>query len=109
MATVFGDNFSNTLDSTDGVTNGDDTIYGFDGDDIIYGRGGNDTLIGGAGADDMNGGPGNDTASYVTALAGVGARLYAGAPIRHAYSWGDAYFDDFESVENLTGSVFNDS
>jgi Ca2+-binding RTX toxin-like protein len=106
MATVFGDNFSNTLDSTDGVTNGDDTIYGFDGDDTIYGRGGNDTLIGGVGADDMIGGSGNDTASYVTALAGVGVALGQGGIYT---GWGDAAGDTFESVENLTGSSHSDS
>jgi RTX calcium-binding nonapeptide repeat (4 copies) len=77
MATVFGDDFSNTLNANDGLTNGDDTIYGFNGDDAISGLGGNDTLIGGGGGDELIGGSGNDTASYVTALAGCSRSAFA--------------------------------
>jgi hypothetical protein len=63
---VYGTNNSETIDVLDGVTNGDDIIYGYDGNDSIWGLGGSDTLIGGAGADGLNGGPGTDTAAYST-------------------------------------------
>ncbi len=47
MATIRGDNGSNTLNGT----NDADTIYGFAGDDDITGRRGNDVIFGGAGDD----------------------------------------------------------
>jgi Ca2+-binding RTX toxin-like protein len=195
MATVYGNWWGNVLDANDGVTNGDDTIYGYDGNDAIYGlggddfiwsgsggmlppgdlldggsgsdtavyldsnagvhvdlglgegysgtarddvlisienvigsyyedllvgdgdanvltgddgddsllgQGGDDTLVGGTGGDELIGGSGNDTASYAGALSGVSASLASGG------SWGDADGDTFESVENLTGSSFDD-
>ena len=47
MAAVSGNNFGNTLDARDGVTNGDDTIRGWGGDYHIYGWGGDDEIWGG--------------------------------------------------------------
>ncbi|MBB5514711.1 Ca2+-binding RTX toxin-like protein [Rubricella aquisinus] len=49
------------INSNDGVTGADDTIYGYGGDDTIQGEGGNDTIFGGEGNDTLRGEGGNDT------------------------------------------------
>ena len=82
---------------------GNDTLLGGDGNDTLRGGSGDDLLIGGRGADKLYGGPGNDTASYQDATRGVSANLAdAGA------NTGDAKGDTYSSIENLTGSDFND-
>ncbi len=87
-----------------GIGNGlDNTIYGGAGNDYLEGGAGNDILIGGAGADTLYGGDGIDTASYATASGGVDARLMA-----PQYNKGDAAGDVYDSIENLTGSRFDD-
>jgi Ca2+-binding RTX toxin-like protein len=83
---------------------GDDVLYGDAGNDTLYGENGNDTLIGGAGADRLDGGNGNDTADYSTSGAGVQVSLATG----QAHG-GDAEGDTLVSIENLTGSAFNDT
>lgn len=89
-----------------------DELYGGDGNDTLYGRGsvdwlyggyGNDVLNGGAEYDYLYGGDGSDTASYAGASAGIAVSLvdpYVGT--------GDAWYDNFYSIENLTGSSFAD-
>jgi serralysin len=93
-------------------TEGDDILYGPSGDDVLYGLAGhdwllggegNDVLIGGAGADVLVGGVGLDTASYATAASGVYASLF-----NSNSNVGDAAFDTYSSIENLTGSAFLD-
>jgi Ca2+-binding RTX toxin-like protein len=69
----------------------------------LTGNEGNDTLIGGSGADSLIGGSGVDTASYENAAAGVTASLATPSS-----NTGDAMGDSFSSIENLTGSAFND-
>ncbi len=101
---VYGTNASETIDVLDGVTNGDDVIYGYDGNDSIWGLGGNDYIIGGAGADGLNGGPGSDTADYVTSAAGIMASLSYGVGVG-----GDAQGDTYFSIENLAGTLFADA
>jgi len=64
MATVYGTNNSETINASDGVTNGADTIFGYFGNDTTFGLGGNDEILGGVGADTINGGSGTDTANY---------------------------------------------
>jgi Ca2+-binding RTX toxin-like protein len=103
MATVYGNNSSNTINLFDGVTNGDDLIYGFDGNDTIYGLGGNDTIKGGGGADYINGGSGTDVASYMDSTVGVTVNLATGL----GYG-GTAEGDTLVSIENLMGSQYND-
>ena len=71
MAFVNGTNNSETINWLDGVTFGNDSIYGYGGDDSIFGRAGDDYIVGGTGADALNGGIGSDTASYNTSLAGI--------------------------------------
>ena len=92
---------------------GNDTLTGNDlnnelsggnGSDDLNGGDGDDTLRGGAGADDMDGGTGTDTANYDDITAGgVGVNLGANT------TWGAATGDSFTSIENLTGSKFNDT
>jgi Ca2+-binding RTX toxin-like protein len=79
-------------------------LVGLAGNDGLAGAAGNDTLRGGQGGDILSGGDGVDTASYSGASAGVIASL-ANAPINS----GEAAGDEYASVENLTGSTFNDA
>jgi Ca2+-binding RTX toxin-like protein len=91
---------------------GDDTLVGADGNDSfntsagndsLDGSSGNDLLVGGSGADKLIGGLGVDTSSYSSATAGV--YVFIG----DSGNWtGDATGDSFSSIENLTGSSFND-
>ena len=71
-----------------------DRITGGDGDDLIEGRGSNDTI---------DGGNGIDTASYVNASGAVIVDLGGGTA-----SGADGN-DTLVSIENITGSAFNDT
>ncbi|MBW8725607.1 MAG: M10 family metallopeptidase C-terminal domain-containing protein [Inquilinus limosus] len=51
----------------------------------------------------MDGGTGTDTASYATALIGVGVNLFGGV-----VGGGDSAGDSYVSVENVVGSGFSD-
>jgi Ca2+-binding RTX toxin-like protein len=116
MATIYGNWLPNTLDSNDGVTNGADTIFGYDGSDTIYGWGGDDFIWGGedswspvhgggpAAWEIIDGGPGNDTAVYLDSDAGVEAWLIGGGD---GYAIGDNG-DLLISIENITGSLYGD-
>ena len=81
-----------------------DTLSGKIGDDELQGAGGDDILIGGVGADKLYGGSGQDTASYIDAGGRVTASLQA-----PAINTGDASGDIYDSIENLTGSTFDDT
>jgi Ca2+-binding RTX toxin-like protein len=85
-------------------TNTVDRIQGLAGNDTLMGGGGDDTLDGGAGNDTLNGGLGVDTADYSTASAGVRVNLGLASS---QYTYGSGY-DTLASIENLTGSNFND-
>ena len=87
-------------------------LYGWAGNDELHGRGGadhllgfddNDLLDGGEGADVLDGGNGIDTAYYGSAPAAVNVSLVTGK----GYA-GDAAGDTLYSIENLTGSAFDD-
>jgi Ca2+-binding RTX toxin-like protein len=97
-----GDTYSGIENLTGGA--GDDTLSGDANANALDGGNGNDTLIGGAGADALTGGAGTDTASYATAAAGVTANLTTPAS-----NTGDAAGDTYTTIENLTGSGFNDT
>ncbi|CAN5449925.1 hypothetical protein BH10PSE7_BH10PSE7_07950 [soil metagenome] len=81
---------------------GDDSITGSAGADTLAGFDGDDTMIGGDGTDRYVGGLGSDTADYSSAVAG----LFAG--LEDLTDTGAAKGETYVSVENLTGSAFND-
>ncbi len=66
------------------------------------GNNGSNTLISNGGANVLNGGPGTDTASFELSHAAVTASLMTNS------ATGDGS-DTFISIENLVGSVYNDS
>lgn len=82
---------------------GNDRLYNGAGDNALYGEEGNDTLMGGAGADLLNGGAGSDRVAYSSATAGVVASL-----ANPSINTGDAAGDRYISIENLSGTKFND-
>jgi Ca2+-binding RTX toxin-like protein len=96
-----------TIRVTDEAISGnmrDNILHGTDRQDILRGSGGDDVLDGRDGSDKLDGGVGNDTASYLSATRGVVANL------GHADSGrGDAHGDTYVSVENLVGSLHNDT
>jgi Ca2+-binding RTX toxin-like protein len=107
LATIFAG-----ADQISGSTQ-NDVLKGYDGNDIVRGGAGadaldggngNDILIGGAGADTLNGGSGTDTASYSSSGVAVTVNLGAGTATD-----GDAAGDVLTSIENLTGSAFDDT
>jgi Ca2+-binding RTX toxin-like protein len=109
MAIVKGNPFAN------------DRLHGTDRSDDMYGYAGNDVLMGSAGADHIDGGFGNDTVDYSAApnagnyvsdtviggietpFNGVLVSLIDGSGF-----WGDSAGDTYTSIENVTGSAFND-
>jgi Ca2+-binding RTX toxin-like protein len=90
----------NDLLTGDGGAN---TLAGGGGHDTLAGLDGADILIGGAGMDVLQGGDGVDTADYLSSAARVRVNLATGAGLD-----GDAQGDTLSSIENLTGSAFND-
>jgi Ca2+-binding RTX toxin-like protein len=82
----------------------DNVLSGNAGNDSLRGLAGNDTLRGGQGADLLEGDNGRDTVDYSGSSAGVSASLTDKAG--HS---GDAVGDTFDTIENLTGSINNDT
>ena len=76
----------------------DDHLIGNAKANDLFGGFGDDVLTGGGGSDNLYGGAGSDTADYADRTGGV--RL----DLRHNGSAGDTY----DSIENLSGSGFND-
>ena len=72
--------------------------------DSIVGSGADNIIEGGGGADKIDGGAGNDTASYAHSHAGVHIDL--NQLVQHG---GDAEGDQLTSIENVTGSSYNDT
>ena len=92
------------LDGNDvvfGLT-GHDSLHGGSGDDTLNGEGDDDTLDGGLGNDVLDGGSGLDTASYLGAAA-ISANL-----LTNLVDDGYGTQDTLISVENVTGSFYND-
>jgi Ca2+-binding RTX toxin-like protein len=84
---------------------GDDVLVGHEGNDTLNGGAGDDWLVGGAGSDQMNGMEGIDWVSYEDAVARVTVDLTLG-------NWqdtGGGGTDRMIGIENLYGSIFNDS
>ncbi|UWR55479.1 M10 family metallopeptidase C-terminal domain-containing protein [Phaeobacter inhibens] len=76
----------------------DDHLIGTNGENTLSGGAGGDVLSGGGGADLLDGGAGSDTADYANATRGVKLNMTNGK------TEGDTYV----SIENLSGSGFND-
>ncbi|MCW5732497.1 MAG: VCBS domain-containing protein [Enhydrobacter sp.] len=83
---------------------GDDTLSGGAGNDVLVGGNENDTLEGGDGDDALYGGNGIDMASY----AGAGAGVTVSLAITTTQNTIGAGRDFLQTIENLTGSAFDD-
>jgi len=106
-----GDTFSGienvrgtVFDDTITGDGGSNLLEGGGGDDTIDGGAGSDVLAGGQGADRIEGGEGVDTADYSAAGEGVSVDLGTGTG-----SAGEAAGDTLSGIENLTGSMWNDT
>ena len=84
--------------------NGDDLLVGNEVANALGGGDGDDTILGGAGADAIDGGEGSDTASYADASGAVRISLAEGTA-----ELAEAEGDILTSIENVTGSAFDDS
>ena len=100
MENLTGSNFNDTLTGN----NANNVLTGRAGNDTLNGGNGNDTLQGDSGNDTLNGGAGLDTASYRTATTGVTVFISDNG----GESTGGGGNDNFEEIENLIGSNFND-
>src|SRR5262249_12445573 len=98
---IIGDDGDNTLTGTPIA----DVIRGLGGNDTLSGLAGEDFLDGGPGNDTLDGGTGSDTASYASATRGVTVSLAVTGP----QDTGGAGVDTLVSIENLTGSAFDDT
>ena len=97
---VLGDNAANQIWGAAGL----DTIFGRGGADSLFGGGDDDILLGGTGGDRLDGGAGIDRAAYWTSDVAIRADLQ-----NPQINTGDAEGDTFVSVENLSGTNFNDN
>ncbi|AZO76937.1 MULTISPECIES: calcium-binding protein [unclassified Bosea (in: a-proteobacteria)] len=79
-------------------------LRGSDFGDTLTGDGNDNFLRGGLGADALNGGGGSDYADYFNATTGITASL-----ANPNANTGEAAGDTYVSIENLDGSVFNDT
>lgn len=95
-----GDGNANTL--TGGA--GNDSLYGGAGNDSLYGGDGNDLMQGGSGSDRIDAGAGIDTVDYSDSTSAVNVNLSSGLG-----SGGTAAGDTLVGVENIFGSIYNDS
>src|SRR5215471_460952 len=100
-APIIGDDGDNALTGT--LIS--DVISGLGGNDTLSGLAGEDVLDGGPGNDALDGGTGSDTASYASATQGVTVSLAVTGP----QDTGGAGVDTLVSIENLTGSAFDDT
>lgn len=93
-------------DNADILTGGayGDTLIGLGGNDTLRGLDGDDLLNGGLGDDVVDGGAGVDAASFSGAVKGVKVSL----TLAVAQNTGGYGKDTLISIENLTGSSFND-
>lgn len=97
---IIGDDGDNTL-TGNAIAN---DMRGLGGNDTLAGLGGEDLLDGGDGDDMLDGGTGIDTATYVSAGLGVAISLANAG----AQDTGGSGIDTLVSIENLTGSAFDD-
>ncbi|CAN5231104.1 hypothetical protein BH11PSE2_BH11PSE2_17290 [soil metagenome] len=86
-------------------SNFNDTLRGDANANTLIGGAGDDVIEGGLGTDLLDGGAGIDTASYAGASAGVVVSL----AVAGLQTTGVTGKDTLTSIENLTGSAFNDT
>lgn len=72
--------------------------------DVLYGDTASNTFIGGSGADTIEGGGSVDSIWYLTSTAAVAVNLAT-----HSGSGGDAAGDTISGVENVLGSLYDDT
>ena len=105
IGSAFDDDLSGTFAAnTINGGDGNDTLFGNTGDDTLSGEVGDDTLNGGPGADTLLGGGGSNTASYAGSSTGLTADL-----VVTGNNTGNAVGDTYNSIQNLSGSSFNDT
>ena len=113
--TASGEALGDTFDSIEDLigSNHADQLIGNAEDNSIAGGVGNDTLEGMGGADTLDGGGGTNTASYEHADGGVLVSMADAANIINAAvrlnNTGHARGDHFINIQNLVGSVYNDT
>lgn len=112
---VFGGDDDDTLsggsgsDTIDGGA-GREYLYGDAGDDVLIGGTDHDALHGGEGADNLQGGEGSDYASYLYSSYGVTATTGVTADLQFVLNnRGEANGDAYSSIENLYGTVSDDT
>lgn len=86
-----------------------DTLVGDAGANTLWGGVGDDILQGMEGADRLDGGAGNNTASYEFSESLGGGLGVVASLTNSASNTGDAQGDVYVSIQNLTGSMFDDS
>lgn len=84
---------------------GNDLLRGGQGSDLLFGGDGNDVLAGGEGADRLDGGSGVDRVDYSASNEGIDIVLNNSG---RKGDGGDAGGDALISIENVTGSAFDD-
>lgn len=99
--------YGNAADNRLAGAAGNDVLDGRVGDDTLLGGLGNDHLTGGAGADILDGGEGIDTANYFSE-DGVSTQGVSISLANATASGGDAEGDTLISIENLTGTIYDD-
>ena len=97
---LYGDHSDNRLEGG----RGDDDLFGRTGDDALIGGKGNDVLDGGKGGDLLRGGAGRDRAEYGDSGTGLTVDL-----VRSKDNTGQAAGDSFAGIEDLGGTLFNDT
>jgi Ca2+-binding RTX toxin-like protein len=95
-----GSAFADILVGDDGVNR----LTGMSGEDKLYGLGGNDYIATGGGYDYVDGGDGIDTVTYEDSWDHVVVNLTTGKN-----QYGEASRDVLVNVENIVGSVYDDS
>lgn len=97
---VIGSAFDDILAGNSAVN----SFIGSGGADTFYGYGGNDKFDGGTGGDTFNGGDGIDEVTYASSYAAVSINLTS-----KSYGGGDATGDVLNSIETVSGSIYNDT
>ncbi|WP_262689391.1 hypothetical protein [Kordiimonas aestuarii] len=92
-----------SIESASGSAYGD-ALTGNSADNSLSGAAGDDTLTGGAGADELHGGTGQDLVDYQQSSAAVVLDLGRGRG-----RGGDAEGDRLSGVEDVAGSLYNDT